>query len=196
MTTKYILAGGLDRAHEEYWSDLSKQVEVNGSLKVLSCFFSQAEKYWQINFDGFVPFFKSAFGESCQHELATKARFIDQLKTSDVVYLHGGHISLIEEVMSEYDNLESHFNGKIVIGSSAGANFLSSSYWSPRYRKAEQGSNIVPLNIMVHFGSQFFNQGTDNITDWTEDFKKFSDYLGKEQSVTKIEEGKFVVFEK
>jgi hypothetical protein len=195
-STRYILAGGLDRAHQKYWQDLSELFEFHEGLKVLSCFFSQAEKYWQISYDGFTPFFESAFGSNSVYELATKAKFIDQMKSSDVIYLHGGHTTLIEEVMSEYDNIESHFSGKTIIGSSAGANFLSSNYWSARNKLAGKGSGIVPANIMVHFGSQFFNQGTDNVTDWSEEFNKFSEYLGKDQSITKIEEGKFVVFEK
>lgn len=123
--TLYILAGGCDRAYPEFWDRLSEVVlrEVP-SPKILSCMFASDEAAVEARFEGYKTTFARYFAES-DVTLARHDVFYEQIKSSDVIYLHGGRTSRLLEAIPEYNRFRRAVEGKIVIGSSAGANFLS-----------------------------------------------------------------------
>ncbi len=197
MATKYILAGGLDLKNLNYWDNLGKEVTVGKPIKVLSCFFSQPkEKKWELGLTKFKPFFARAFGNDVIVNLASVEDFLKQIDDCDVLYLHGGSSHRLKSVLSRFENLEKHFKDKIVIGSSAGANYLAEAGWLPGLREAIKGSGIVPLNVLVHFGSTFEDDGALGPIDWAEAQNQLQEFIGQEQKITKLPEGEFVVFEK
>lgn len=166
MGTKYVLAGGLDRAHPEYWDRLGKEITIRKPVRLLSCFFSQPKKDWQGKFKEFEPFFKQAFGDDAICELANVEDFLSQVKECDVIYLHGGTTHRLKSVLIRYGNLKPYFKDKVVIGSSAGANYLSKLGWSPSLRQPMEGSGIVNLNVIVHYGSNFVDDDALGVVDW------------------------------
>lgn len=69
-----------------------------------------------------------------------------------------------EEKYKKYD-LSVLNEDKIVIGSSAGAKFLSS--YSPNWNGEglREGSAILPLNVIVHYGDDNYLEGNANWSD-------------------------------
>lgn len=195
MTTKYILAGGLDRAHPEYWDNLGKELDIEKPIRLLSCFFSQPKDDWKDKFKGFEPFFKRAFGDDVVCMLAGVEDFLEQVKKCDVLYLHGGSSHRLKSVLIHYGDLKPHFKDKVVIGSSAGANYLSKIGWSPSLHEPIQGSGTVPLNVVVHYGSTFADEDTLGAVDWGKAQEQVQNLAGKDETVTLLREGKFVVIE-
>jgi len=66
--------------------------------------------------------------------------------------------------MKKYD-LNIFNEDKIVIGSSAGAKFLSS--YSPNWNGSglREGSKILPLNVIVHYGDDRYLEDNANWSD-------------------------------
>lgn len=196
--TYYILAGGEDRKTEGYGESLAEKLnELTGdkSLKVLNCFFSQDEAVWQDKFDQWKLWLKQYLGDSTESQLARPETFIDQIAWADVIYLQGGRTKLLEAALKAFPNLENNFAGKIVIGSSAGANFLSKIYYSPSQDKVGKGSSIVPLNTIVHYGANGDAEFSMSEAKWQEIVDRV-ELASESEAVTLLPEGKFIVFEK
>lgn len=192
MSTRYILAGGNDRSTNEYWLKLS-QLTNKRPVKLLSCFFSREGEDINALFNGYVPFFKLAFGKDAECRLATPENLEEQIKNSDVIYFHGGNTSALRKVMDTYPGIEKYWKDKIVIGSSAGAHYLSKTYWTPGRRKVENGSGILPVNIMVHYGSSYGSDEPEGPIDWQKAEAELKKVVGNEK-IVKIPEGDFVEF--
>lgn len=93
-----------------------------------------------------------------ERKTATQENFIEECKWADVINIHGGSSDLLFPVMQKYD-LSVLSENKIVIGSSAGAKFLSS--YSPNWdgKNLREGSKLLPLNVIVHYGDDKYLQG-------------------------------------
>lgn len=192
MATHYILAGGADVKNPDYWDDLHKVMPKNKQLHILSCQFSQAEEEWQERFESFKPFFRQAFGEDMTAELALADSFAEQAKKADVIYLHGGHTDWLKKHLEPYDARQL-FKDKIVIGSSAGAQFLSTKYWTCGNRRVGDGMKLTPLNAMVHYNSDYGSDDPRGPIDWKAAKAELQKAIGNKE-ITLIPEGKFVQF--
>jgi peptidase E len=89
----------------------------------------------------------------------------EQLTMADVVYLHGGDNTLLLEELGRYPQIPTIFKDMVVIGSSAGANYLSRYFWARREQRVRKGYDIVPYSVMVHHGVT--DSGIPR-TDWDE----------------------------
>lgn len=194
MSVTYILAGGLDRAHQEYWDNLGRELKLNRPVKILSCFFSQPKNDWEEKFEGFKPFFARAFGADVECELANPDKFIEQIKRSDVIYLHGGSSHRLKAVLKRYDGLQSYFSNKIVIGSSAGANYLSKVGWSPNLREVIRGSGMVPISVLVHYGSTFADDEVLGPISWEEALRQLEEITPDNSKIALLKEGEFIIY--
>lgn len=195
MSTRYILAGGADIKNPSYWEELKMALPPKKQWKVLSCQFSQPEEQWKERFESFLPFFQTAFGENVKAELASPATFIKQLVAADIVYLHGGDSRKLEAYLKNVPGLQHKFKDKIVIGSSAGAQFLSRQYWSCGLRELGHGSALVDVNVLVHYGSDYGNDDPCGSIDWEEAKGILQSAIG-DATVTLLPEGKFIVVDK
>jgi hypothetical protein len=189
--TTYILAGGNDRASRGYWTDLASAILHDKPLRVLSCMFARPKEIWQETYDGYQSFFKMAFGDDMTSVLAQTDSFVDQIKAADVIYLHGGDTRLLKKLLSQYYNLQQLLEGKIVIGSSAGAQFLSNKYWSCGTRTLGEGSGFTDLNTIVHYNSNYGSDDPRGPIDWQQAEQQLQQMIGAEK-VTRLPEGKFV----
>lgn len=196
--SKYILAGGKDRKFPEYWSALATEIGSTKSerpFRVLSCFFSQSLSDWNKKFELFVPHFKIAFGEDAECKLASLDNFLDELNECDIVYLHGGTTHMLKGTLSKYKNIADHFKDKVVVGSSAGANYLSVKGWSPGMREVIDGAGIVPLNVIVHFGSNYGDDDPRGPIDWEKAEQDLRLAIEPNATITRLTEGSFIVVE-
>lgn len=194
--TKFILAGGCDRKYPSYWDNLSKVVCSEFSKPViLSCMFAQEIDNRSDQHNHFDKLFRQFFNNTKVIH-ATEDSFYDQLSEADVVYLHGGRTQLLMQSIPDVDRFVSAVENKIVIGSSAGANFLSTVCFSPSARKVIKASSILNLGIVVHYGIDQFKNISYSREFWDEAADKVRTNLSSGTPILLLPEGTFAVFKK
>ncbi len=191
--TVYILAGGSDRKFDDYSQRLHDTVSTYvAEPRILSCFFSSEEDTWEAKASDWGQWFAVNFSENKQYAYATRDNFEQQVSTADVVYFHGGDSWLLLENMGRLRQLPELFAGKVVIGSSAGANMLSKQFWSGRRAQYGEGRGLVDKNIMVHYGAKDVDGSIRDISDWEREHQAFQNYIG-DVEITVLPEGQFIV---
>lgn len=156
--TRYILAGGCDRLHSEYLTQLARVIHTETDKpSILSCWFSNNDEKAIESFPEYRDHFLEYFNKGSMFTKADKENFMEQVEASDVIYFHGGHTELLMAAMSRYKDLAVAFEGKIVVGSSAGANFISKFGFSPSKSEATIGQGLVDVSVLVHYGSSGYN---------------------------------------
>lgn len=191
--TLYVLAGGRDRAYPEFWERLSDLIlrEVQ-SPRIVSCMFASNEDEVKERFESYKSTFTQYFGQS-EVVLARRNVFYEQIKSSDVIYLHGGRTSLLLQAIPEYDRFKQAVEGKIVIGSSAGANFLSTVCYSPSRNENVRSSGILPIASIVHYGIEEFEGKPISAQEWQDIRQALVTEVGKSLPVVLLPEGQFSV---
>lgn len=195
--THYILAGGADRRVEGYGEKLSDTLRqwVGGPVKVLSCQFAKPREGWQGDIDNWLPWFQRYLGDDTEVRLALPETFLEQIGWADIIYLHGGRTANLFAIMDTLEGIEERFKDKIVVGSSAGTNYLSKTYFSPKQNEVNKGTGIVPLNTIVHFESENDGEISLSKADWKNVVTRMKSVVGDEP-IMLIREGDFVAFEK
>jgi hypothetical protein len=189
--TIYILAGGSDLSHPDYWDDLRKALHPNEGTRLLSCMFSRDPDRWEDLFSRFKPHFLKAFGESTDLKLADIENFNQQAEWADVIYLHGGDLDMLRQNLPKPEALLKLFSGKIIIGSSAGAQLLSAQCWRCSKRRVDTGLGFTPLNVLVHYKSDFGSDDPRGPIDWSRARAELQEAVGTAE-VACIREGQFV----
>ncbi len=195
--TKYILAGGNDRDHIDYGHNLAAEIyrTVTRPVRILSCFFSSQELEWQIKSGDFEAWFREYLGKDITYEVARFEDFVEQVKVSDVVYLHGGDNVLLLDVLQSISGLPDGFAGKVIVGSSAGANYLSKKYWTRGKSAVETGAGVLNVGVMAHYGSRDDGTSDGKPIDWELAEQSLREELGSMAPILEIREGEFVVIE-
>jgi hypothetical protein len=194
--TRYILAGGADRHAPDYPAALEAAVgTMSQPPRILSCLFAVPREDWEEKLSQFVAFFKGVFGEATVCTLAFPDTFYEQAAAADIIYIHGGDDALLAHYMESYPDLTTRlFKDKIVVGSSAGASFLSSSYWTCDWRAVRKGSGITPFNVVVHYESDFGATDPRGPIDWQQARAELQAHVGAE-AVTPLAEGAVVAYD-
>lgn len=153
--TVFILAGGQDRKYSEYAAQLKRVVSFTLSrpVRLLGCFFSSPPEIREQRFEDYMDFYREVFGDNLLAVNADVDKFEDQLYKADVVYFHGGSTKTLMAAMGKYPNTGDLLQGKLVIGSSAGANMLSKYGFSPSSGSVINGLGLVDASVVVHYGS-------------------------------------------
>lgn len=193
--TKYILAGGCDRRYPEYLTQLARVIHDDFEKpKILSVWFSNSDEVALEKFPKYKEFFMKYFVDGTEFIKAEKDKFLQQVEASDVIYFHGGHTTLLLPTMEAYGDMKQAFDGKIVVGSSAGANYLSRFGFSPSKNTVGKGSGLTSLSTIVHFGSRGFGELTFQPQFWQNAAEKMKQESGFNE-VTLLYEGTFVTIE-
>lgn len=192
----WILAGGCDRDYPDYWRNLSEVVlrELD-TPAILSCMFSQDMEERSSRHTAFDDHFKNYFGEACVIEHAKEDIFYEQISRASIVYLHGGRTDRLLSAIPDIEKFRHAVAGKIVIGSSAGANFLSKACFSPSKNQTMRGSGLVPAGVVVHYGIDSFEDTTYPHGFWHEATRQVRKELGGELPLILLPEGQFVVID-
>lgn len=194
--TKFILAGGADRKFSTFGKRLSQEVnKTTAPRTILSCNFAVPREDWEEKFIAKKEWFEEHFGQGVEVVLAMPNKFEEQVESADLIYLHGGDDTLLHYWLGKYD-LSKLFSGKIVVGSSAGANALAHTYWTCDWREVQQGLGLVPGNVITHFESEeygvFDPRGPIN---WGIAKEELMNALNNNYPISTLHEGEFVVFE-
>jgi hypothetical protein len=127
MKTKFILHGGFPVGeipiNDDFYGEILK--ESPKSSRILLVYFAKQPERIEKNKNEDMEQFKKNSGEKLLEFLTAREEiFEEQLKSSDIVYFHGGHSDLILDKIKKYSNLDKLFKGKTIAGDSAGANGL------------------------------------------------------------------------
>lgn len=196
VVTTYILAGGADGEYPEYMTQLGRVVHARVARpKILSCGFSSDDARAREKFPRHKKMFEERFGAFEEFAMAEKDRFVEQVRAADVVYFHGGSTNSLVDAMQAYPGIDKEFEGKVVIGSSAGANYLSSCGFSPSINDIGQSGGILDVAVVVHYGSPGFNGMTFDGGYWQKAVETVRKASGKDE-ILLLPEGAFAVIER
>ncbi|MFA5163276.1 MAG: Type 1 glutamine amidotransferase-like domain-containing protein [Patescibacteria group bacterium] len=160
--TKYILHGGetgIPNEHNAaFYQEWIKGFPADFKPSILLVYFSRPEEEWQ----GLENSDKERFSRYNQDREANFSvasqdlfRFLEQIKSSDVVYVRGGSTEkLLETILPIKDRLLSAWDNKVYAGSSAGVMAISHLTRS-NIGPWRHGLGLIPLNSFVHYGSEF-----------------------------------------
>ena len=164
MKSIFMLCGGYEWKYDKQMSKLSKFVLSKFSKpRILDIWFAMTKEQYKKYDDIFAEIYKNN-NMLFERKVATEENFIEECKWADVINIHGGSSNLLFPKMQKYD-LNILYEDKIIIGSSAGAKFLSS--YSPNWngKNSRQGSGILPLNVIVHYGDDNYLEDDANWSD-------------------------------
>lgn len=193
--TRYILAGGADRTvgGKKFLDAILEGFD--RPVKVLDCFFAETRETWDERFRAWCDFYEKNAGKgTVEATLAFPDVFPQQAAGADIIYLHGGDNALLAHYLGKYPNLTDIFAGKTVLGSSAGASFLSAYNWTCDWREVQKGSGIVPVRVVVHYGSDYGKNDSRGPIDW-EAAKKELEAFAPDMPLHCLSEGELIVVE-
>jgi len=127
----------------------------NGTI--LLCYFASGEEDIATRYEGHKnQILEQAGGKKLNFLRATEENFIAQIKNADVLYMNGGTNHRLRETLEKYPDFLEVIKGKTVVGSSAGANVLSTYYFSNSRDGIFEGLGVLPIRLVCHYGSDKF----------------------------------------
>jgi peptidase E len=191
-STLFVLAGGRDRLYEDYSINLGKLLQRwVDKPKVLSCFFAKDTEMWETAASEWEQWFRKCLGEDINYQFARPETFSEQLKWADVVYFHGGTTFLLKEILDTFPELSSQLKGKVVVGSSAGANVLAGTYYSPKRDKVGKGLGFVPFASVVHYGAEGDGEVSLDTARWQQVIERTQAAKAVDETLLLLPEGTF-----
>lgn len=152
--TKYILHGGaaavINEDNDKFYQEILKDAPDNSKI-LLVYFAKELDRVPKNKAEDMDSFTRNNDSKKLSYEVAEEEKFIDQIKNSDVVFIHGGSTVKLMGVLSMFTNLQEAFTGKIIAGESAGANALSVCCYSPSADAIVQGLGIISVKTIPHF---------------------------------------------
>lgn len=132
--TKFILHGGSNKESPEAMRSFFNEILDGYNLKsalpvtVLIVCFARYENDWVSTFEKYKDRYRNLFNNlSFDFALADgdRKKFIKQIKNSQIIHFCGGGEPSIKKYIKKAENIESYLSGKVVVGTSAGANIFS-----------------------------------------------------------------------
>jgi len=190
--TKYILAGGyMHKAPDggkSFCDEISKTI-IGQPIRILDCLFGRDREDWNQRFQDDKNFFEKNI-PLVSNELAQPDQFIKQIKQSDVIFFQGGVPRKIIDVLPPIDELVSVLAGKIIVGSSGGADVLCKYYGVGKTMNVREGLGLVPVKFIPHWKSDYAAGITIN---WDQLFQDLKNY-GEDLEIVTLGEGEFKIF--
>lgn len=153
MKTKFILHGGFAKGEKQENALFFKEIlnSAPDEAKVLLVYFAKdSDRIIKNQEEDIEQFNKNKGDKTLSFEVARVDLFPEQVKQSDIIYLHGGHSGMLLDALKKYPNLKELFDGKIIAGDSAGANVVCSVFYSMKIGVSE-GFGLLPIKIFSHY---------------------------------------------
>jgi peptidase E len=192
--TKYILIGGYaDRADDGGKALCQEMVDgFDQPVRILVCLFARSRETWEKLFEDDRFFFAKQLPKlKTILTMAQPESFVEQIKKADVIYFRGGPTRQLIDMVSACKGWEDELDGKTVAGTSAGANFLAKQYYSLDNLEVQDGLNILPIKVLVHYRSDY---NAPNI-DWNKAYHALDSSGDEDMQLLTLHEGEFKVIE-
>jgi cyanophycinase-like exopeptidase len=158
MTT-YILHGGRTSKecyeNDKFFKAFSYSLEKR-TINILLCYWAREKNEVEDLVNRDVPKIHKFAGDRNISITITKdlEDFNQKINDTDVLYIAGGSISKLKKEFDNIKNIKEITEGKVIIGSSAGA-FLLARQSINSFDKQEQGVNVglglVPISVLCHW---------------------------------------------
>lgn len=191
--TKYILVGG--RIHKAidggraFCEELVRDINKN-PIKILDCTFALSIDRWSEQAKEDQEFF-SKYISNFELELANPPQFTKQVRESDIIFFRGGHVSPLMELLNENLDWIKEIEGKVIAGTSAGADIISKYYFVGKTARIGCGLGLLPIKFIPHFRSDY--EGEEKDINWEKALQELKDYEEDLEIVT-LKEGEFKIF--
>ena len=187
--TKYILHGGCTqtpcRNNDNFFQEILKSLPE--PVNILCVYFA-SHKIWDEKFrEDQKRFINNSNQKNLLFVMADQDndKFTNQINQADVFYLQGGrNENLLIKKLKEINNLKELLQGKVVIGSSAGAMALCKYSASSDLETIVDGLGILPIKTFVHYPSEL-----------TEKMNRLKNH-GEDLEIIKLPETEYVIIEK
>jgi len=197
--TKYILNGGAIKKDKELAKKYFAEVfsGLGEDIKILICCFAEPREDWEEKFKVDLEKFPSFFVENIKvsMKLAYPDTFAEDIRNSDVLYIHGGDDYLLMYWLRQFD-IPKIWEGKVVATSSASSDAMSRYFWPGDWRKPQKGLGILPIKFIPHFRSDYGSDSSLGLIDWDKAYKELEKFGESDLPIYAIKEGEFVVIEK
>jgi hypothetical protein len=196
--TKYVLNSGGARAYPElgkkYFAEIFKGL--GDKPRLLICNFAQPRENWEEWFMQDEKTLPALFSEGVTPtmEMAFPAKFEEQIKNSDAIYIHGGDDHLVQFWLKKFD-LPRIWEGKVVATSSASSNAVSKQFWTCDWRQCMEGIGLLPVKFLAHFESNYGDDNPRGPVDWQKGYKELEVYGDTSLPIHALKNGTFVVIE-
>jgi len=159
MKTKFILHGGFakgktDEDNSKFYAEILKDAPEKAKI-FLVCFAKDDDRIPDAITRVMAELNKNKWQKEITFEIANKESFLEQIKSSDVIYFHGGKTLKLLEALKEFPDFRNLFDGKIVAGESAGANVWGRYFYSPSADSIGEGLGYLPIKIIPHYIEQY-----------------------------------------
>lgn len=159
MKTKFILHGGFakgktDEDNSKFYFEILKDAPEKAKI-LLVCFAKDNDRISDATTRVMAEFNKNKWQKEITFEIATKEKFLEQIRSTDVIYFHGGRTLKLLEALNEFPDFKNLFEGKIVAGESAGANVWARYFYSPNADSVGEGLGFLPIKIIPHYIEQY-----------------------------------------
>lgn len=155
--TKFILHGGYaPAAHEPDYQDvfgLLASSLARGATVVALNFAAARERQSDIFKSQQAQFASVANGRQLNFIQASEdpGSLGEQISSAAALFIRGGNELLLLPVLRALPNFVSLIDGKIIVGSSAGANTLARYYFSNSRSAVEEGLGILAIKTICHY---------------------------------------------
>ncbi len=151
--TTYILHGGFRpgiTANNDFFRGILSYVTKRAN--VLLVMYAKPQEKWEHNVAEIQnEFLNNADGCKLEFQVASKEDMEQQLLWADIVYFHGGSTELIIKNLGAPFVWKNLLLGKIVVGDSAGGNYLATWGYSMLLDRFFSGSGVLPIIFIPHF---------------------------------------------
>lgn len=135
--------------------------------KIAFCIFAQPESDWTETESRNIDMFESFKGNKrLSYKTMADENFYELSKWADIIYIPGGDPFELIKRLQKF-NLDELWNGKVIAGSSAGADLFCTGFPFLQERKFGQGLGWVQATCIPHWRDDF-NSYTDADWDWAE----------------------------
>ncbi len=183
--TKFILHGGGEgqggETHDDFFCEIVKNLPQKAN--VLCVYFAVPDELVEQKHRVYENYFSrnNMKNKEIDLEIASKEKFMEQLKFADTVYFRGGDTDMLLAQVQKYPNFKEELLRKfIVAGSSAGVYFLANYGYSTSRDVIYKGLGVLPIKVNCHY-----NEG-----------KNLSKLDQLEGELILLKEGEFKIIEK